>query len=396
MAEIAKLDRRTVEQLLAQETLSPAARRVLELRLAGAQAAPKKLDSALVCADADDRVRDAFQFDGAANGRWSGKRFQPQNLKRSETEDLDAAIAMVRAGDYEQMRARYPKPLAVIGDVTPAAIVAAPGREFVASDFNTIEPRVLAWLAGEAWKLDLFRRYDASGDPADHPYAVAASKVLGVPPHTIKKRTREYQVGKTCELSFGYQGGLGAWRQFDFERTDEEVAGFRDAWRAAHPNIKRFWYGLDRAALTAVRERGRVVACQCLRFKCTGGFLLMRLPSGRRIAYPQPRVIGDDREQHVVFSDNAAGQFRDTGAYGGLWTENAVSGVARDLLAAAMLTIETAGYPIVLHVHDEIVAEVPIGFGSDKEFQHLMTRRPAWAPDLPIAAGVWRGPRYRK
>jgi DNA polymerase len=135
-------------------------------------------------------------------------------------------------------------------------------------------------------------------------------------------------------------------------------------------------------------------------FKSSGAFLRLRLPSGRKLSYPQPRAMGDEREQRVVFADNAAGQFKDCrhghGAYGGLWTENIVSGIARDLLAEAMLRVEAAGYPIVLHVHDELVCEVPIGFGSTEEFTHLMTRKPAWALDLPIAAKAWSGERYCK
>jgi DNA polymerase len=208
-------------------------------------------------------------------------------------------------------------------------------------------------------------------------------------------------VGKTCDLAFGYMGGLNALRKFEPERfTDEEVEEFKRQWRAAHPATKRFWYGIDRAAWTAVRERGRVVECGRVSFKCSGAFLFLKLPSGRKLAYPYPRIIGDEREQHVVFADNGAGQFRDCrhgqGAYGGLWTENVVSGIARDLLAEAMLRIEAAGYPIVLHVHDEVVAEVPIGFGSIEEFTQLMTRKPAWALDLPIAASGWTGSRYCK
>jgi DNA polymerase len=128
--------------------------------------------------------------------------------------------------------------------------------------------------------------------------------------------------------------------------------------------------------------------------------LQLKLPSGRKLSYPRPRIIGDEREQHVVFADNAAGQFKDCrhdqGAFGGIWTENIVSGIARDLLAEAMLRIEAAGYPIVLHVHDELCCEVPVGFGSKEEFVRLMIRKPAWALDLPIAASAWSGPRYVK
>jgi DNA polymerase len=152
-------------------------------------------------------------------------------------------------------------------------------------------------------------------------------------------------------------GGVNAWRKFEPDRfTDEEVKRFNAEWRAAHPAIKRFWYNIDRAALTAVRERGRVIRCGPVLFKNTGAFLLLKLPSGRKVSYPQPRAVGDEQRQHVIFADNAAGQFCDCrngqGAYGGLWTENVVSGIARDLLAEAMLRIEAAGYPIVLHVHD--------------------------------------------
>ena len=153
--------------------------------------------------------------------------------------------------------------------------------------------------------------------------------------------------------------------------------------------------------MLAVRERGQIVRCGRIDLKCTGAFLQLKLPSGRKISYPQPRIIEDKRGKHrVVFADNAAGQFVDCrfgqGAYGGLWTENIVSGIARDLLAEAMLRVEAAGYPIVLHVHDEIVCEVPIGFGSTEEFTRLMTRKPAWALELPIAASAWTGPRYCK
>jgi DNA polymerase len=257
---------------------------------------------------------------------------------------------------------------------------------------------VLAWIAGEEWKLDSYRRYDATRDPRDEAYCETACKIFRMPSGTY---TKERSVGKTCDLAFGYMGGLNAWRKFEpGQFSDAEVEAFKKEWRAAHRAIKQFWYDIDRAAWTAVRERGRVVRCGRVAFKCVGAFQFLKLPSDRKLAYPQPRIIGDEREQHVVFADNSAGQFRDYrhghGAYGGLWTENVVSGIARDLLAEAMLRIEAAGYPIVLHVHDELVAEVPIGSGSTEEFTQLMTRKPAWALELPIAASAWTGARYGK
>jgi DNA polymerase bacteriophage-type len=352
-----------------------------------------------VFAGDDDRIRGAFRFHGARTGRWSGQGFQPQNIKRVELDDIDAAIAAVLTGDIAHVRAKFEKPLSVLADVTHAMIVAAPGCELNGADFSTIEARILAWLAGEDWKLDVFRRFDATGDFTTHPYVVAAAKALRLSASTIKKGTENYHVGKVSELSFGYQGALGAWRKFDLDRhSDEEVIAFCKSWRASHPNIVRLWYALNDAAVNAVHERGRVICCarNRIRFECEDGALLMRLPSGRRLTYPAPRIAEGDRGYHVVFTDNGDGRVSDFRGYGGSWTENAVSGIARDLLVAAMLRVEAAGYPIVLHVHDEIAAEVPEGFGDDDEFYKLMVRKPAWALDFPIAAEVWRSKRYQK
>ena len=397
-----KLDRKAIEKLLDAEELPPPVRRVLELRLGGAQAAVKKIDALLARAGDDDRVRGAFRYHGAATGRWAGEGFQPQNLKRPVVEDLDAAIAAVATGDYAHVKKLYPRPLVVVGDCSRSMICAAPGHVLIGADFSAIESRVLAWVAGEDWKLDAYRRFDATRDPRDEPYCETACKIFGVPSGTYTKDSPERSVGKTCDLAFGYMGGLNAWRKFEPDKfTDAEVETFKAEWRAAHPATVKFWYDIDRAAVLAVRERGQIVRCGRIDLKCTGAFLQLKLPSGRKISYPQPRIIEDERGKHrVVFADNAAGQFVDCrhgqGAYGGLWTENIVSGIARDLLAEAMLRIEAAGYPIVLHVHDEIVCEVPIGFGSTEEFTRLMTRKPAWALELPIAASAWTGPRYCK
>jgi DNA polymerase len=397
-----KLDRKAITKLLGAEELPPPVRRVLELRLGGAQAAAKKIDALLARAGDDDRVRGAFRYHGAATGRWAGEGFQPQNLKRPVVEDLDAAIAAVATGDYQHVKALYPRPLAVVGDCSRSMICAAPGHVLIGADFSSIESRVLAWVAGEDWKLDSYRRFDATRDPRDEPYCETACKIFGKPSGSYTKSSPERGVGKTCDLAFGYAGGLGAWRKFQPDKfTDAEVETFKTEWRAAHPKIKRFWRDIDRATVLAVRERGQIVRCGRVDMKYIGAFLQLRLPSGRKLSYPQPRIIEDDRHEHrVVFTDNAAGQFTDCrhghGAYGGTWTENIVSGIARDLLADAMLRIEAAGYEIVLHVHDELVAEVPISFGSTEEFTRLMTRKPAWALELPIAASAWTGTRYCK
>jgi DNA polymerase bacteriophage-type len=396
-----KLDQKAIAQQLEKgdDELSPPVRRVLQLRQSGAQAAVKKINALLARAGDDDRIRGGFRYHGAATGRWGGEGFQPQNLKRPVVDDLDAAIAAVATGDYKHVKSLYSRPLAVIGDCSRSMICAAPAKMLIGADFSSIESRVLAWVAGETWKLDSYRRYDATHDPADEPYRVTAAHIFHTTPNKISDDQRK--VGKTCDLAFGYMGGVNAWRKFEPDRfTDDEVKIFNRDWRSTHPEIKRLWYRLDKAAWTAVQKRGRLVRCGVVRFCCEGAFLQLTLPSGRKISYPQPRIIGDDREQRVVFTDNALGQFQDCrhgqGAYGGTWTENVVSGIARDLLADAMARIEAAGYPIVLHVHDEVVAEVREGFGSTDEFTHLMIRKPSWGLDLPIAAQAWSGNRYSK
>jgi DNA polymerase len=397
-----KLDRKAIEKQLLNPDLPPAVQRALELRLGGAQAATKKIDALLARAGEDDRVRGAFRYHGAATGRWSGEGFQPQNLKRPIVEDLSAAIAAVSTGDYQHVRELYPRPLSVIGDCSRSMICAAPGHTLLGADFSSIESRIVAWIASETWKTDSYRRYDATRDPRDEPYCATACRIFRVPSGTYTKDSPERAIGKTCDLAFGYMGGLGAWRKFEPDRfTDAEVEQFKTEWRAAHPKIKNFWYDVDRAAWAAVRSRGQVVRCGSVAFKCDGAFLQLKLPSGRKLFYPLAKIeIEDARNQVVVFADNAAGQFKDcrhgNGAYGGLWVENIVSGIARDLLAEAMLRIEAAGFPIVLHVHDEVVTEVPIGFGSTEKFTQLMTRNPAWALELPIAAQAWTGPRFCK
>jgi DNA polymerase bacteriophage-type len=202
-------------------------------------------------------------------------------------------------------------------------------------------------------------------------------------------------------LALGFGGGLKAFRNFTDEFTDAEVETFKNEWRAAHPKIKRFWYNIEHAATLAVKERGQTVRCGRLFLKCAGSFLKIRLPSGRKLSYPQPRLIEDDRGKHrVVYTDNSQGRFipcrGGLGSYGGLLAENATQAVARDLLAEAMLRAEGANYSLVLTTHDEVVAEVLIDFGSPEEFIGLMVRKPAWALDLPIAAEAWEGTRYCK
>jgi hypothetical protein len=399
--ETASLDSDTIEELLEDENLKPAVRQALLLRAGGAQAAVKKIGALLARAGADDRIRGAFRYHGASTGRWSGEGYQPQNLKRPEVDDLDAAIAAVSTGDYQLMKQLYPKPLSVVGDCSRAMITAADGHDLLGADLSSIEGVVAAWVAGEEWKLETYRQFNRTGDPRLEPYCITACKIFGVPDGSYDKNSPERKVGKTCELAFQYAGGLRAWRNFSDKFTDEEVETFKHEWRSAHPKIVRYWREIDAAAVKAVHEIGVEVVCGPVTLRSDDAFLTIRLPSGRDLCYPNPRLICDDRDNaRVVYDDNASGKFAPCrggfGAYSGIWFENIVSGISRDILVEAMFRIEAAGFPIVLHVHDECIAEVPTGFGSETEFLKLMTQPPAWAPDLPIAAKAWRGYRYDK
>jgi DNA polymerase bacteriophage-type len=384
-----------VDDVLKRTDLAANVRRVLELRRDGAHIAGAKFSAMLTQAGDGDRVRGSFKYHGAATGRWTAHGVQPQNFKKPNGLDIAAAIGMVSAGDYEAMKAEHANPLAVVGSVARAAIVAAPGHRLIAADFSGIESRVLAWLAGETSKLKLWADFDAGGDD---PYAVLGLR-MGFPKDTAR------ETGKVADLAFGYMGGVGAYRKFgDADAPEDDIRRLQRAWRNAHLRTVALWYALDRAAKRAVAKPGVVARVNDrVAFCADGTFLRMRLPSGRKIAYPFARNEAGtdkfDRPATVVhFMDNAGGKWTDAragqGAWPGLWAENVVQAVARDLLAAAMMRLEAAGYPIVLHVHDEIVAEVPDGFGTDQEFVRLITELPGWADGLPVGAKVRSGPRF--
>jgi hypothetical protein len=272
-----------------------------------------------------------------------------------------------------------------------------PGHRLMIGDFSGIESRVLAWASRQQSKIDAWAQFDRTGDPNDDPYVIIG-RSLGHPEATARA------MGKVADLAFGYQGGVGAWQNFAPEgdtSSEEAITRYRDTWRRQHPATERFWRALDRAAVRAVASPATDQRCDRFLFRYDRPFLRVSLPSGRSLSYPFPRLeTGKYGSPRVSFLDNAAGKFVDcrfgNGAYGGLWTENIVSAIARDLLAAALTRLESAGYFIVLHVHDEIVCEVPDDFGSVEEFKRIVCEVPAWAEGLPIAAKVRNGPRFAK
>lgn len=388
---VADVQKGTLRHALRRKGLDPIVHRAIELRLQLAHASAAKIDALLAWRCPDNRVRGAFNFHGASTGRWSGRGPQPQNFKR-DCADIDAKIEAVMAGG-----AGLASPIEAVGDIARAMICAAPEHRFMIGDFSGIESRVLAWISGQQSKLDQWAKFDRTGDPNDDPYVVIG-RSFG---HSEEKARAS---GKIGDLAFGYQGGVGAWQNFapEDDASDEAtIKRCRDKWRADHPRTAQFWYAIDRAAITAVRHPNTDHRVGRLTFRFEPPFLRITLPSGRALSYPFPRIETNRYGQPcVVFKDNAAGKWTDCnfgrGAYGGLWCENIVFGIARDLLAAAMLRLEAADYPTVLHIHDEILVEVPDGFGSLEEFKRLLIEAPAWVEGMPIAAKVREGQRFSK
>jgi DNA polymerase len=392
-----------IDDLLARRDLSPPVRRVLELRREAAKASVAKIAALLNGTNDDNRARGLLQYHAASTGRWGGRRFQPQNIKRPGLEDIDGVIAAVRTGCAETVQLLFGEPLAAVGDTLRGMISAAPGNKIVAADFSNIEGRMQAWFGGEQWKLDAFRAFDA-GTGHDL-YKIAYARSFRIQPEDVDKSQR--QIGKVMELALGYAGGVGAFQKmaagYGLEVSDAKADNLKVAWREAHPGIVAFWYELERAAIAAVERPGHVFHCGRIAFRTAGSFCWMRLPSGRAMCYPYPRIEdvttpwGKVKPSFTYMGvDSYTRKWVRCQAHGGVLFNNVVQGSARDIEAEAMVRVERAGYPIILTVHDEVVAEPRADFGGAEEFQRLMSVLPPWADGLPIAASGFEAERYRK
>ena len=401
----ASLDASDIEQLLAGDLPNARVRSALEIRLQAAQSAASKIDRMLRTRCADGRVRGLFRFHGATTGRWSGAGFQPQNLKRPEIIKTDEAIAeaiqLVKAEDHTALKERYNDVLGVIGDLCRSMIVPPPGHRFIVGDFSAIEARVLAFLAGDADKLEAFRQFDL-GLGRDI-YCITAEQVLGLA--DVQDKSPERQLGKIFELGLGYSMGadrlLATIRKSNVPNaaaiTREDAERWVRAWRARNPRIVAYWAQLDAAAGAAVRNPGMSFPCRNVSFQMSDGVLSLRLPSSRELSYPAPSLEpGRFGKQQLMFTDMEAGRRKGRHMYGGAWAENVTQAVARDLLVEGMKRLRVAGYKLVMHAHDEVCAEMPIGQGSAGEFERLLVEAPAWAQELPIAAKVFECNRFKK
>ena len=383
-------DKSAILAALADPALPDNVRQVLEVRRTLGKASTSKYQAMQNLAGSDDRARGVFWYHGAQTGRWAGRGFQPQNLPRPAFDDADTCVKLFEHRDPELLEVLYGDPMVALSSCLRSMIVPEAGNRLLVVDFNAIEARVLAWLAGEQEPLDVF----ATGQCI---YCHAATSIYG---RTITKADKdERQIGKVAVLALGYQGGVGAFqtmaKAYRVEIEDELADDIKVRWRKANKKIVRFWYDLETAATSAVRHTGTSFSAGPITFKCHGEFLFAKLPSGRRLAYYQPR-LGNNGLEFYGTDSRLGGRWSKLSTYGGKLAENVTQAVARDLLADALLRVEAAGYPVVLHVHDEIVAEVPKDFGSLTEFERLICEVPEWATGLPIAVEGFECERYKK
>src|SRR5262245_59800549 len=393
---MSKLNKRAVAATLAHKPENYV-RELLVLRQRGALNSALKFKKMLAHADpVEQRLRDVLRYHGAHTGRWSSLGPQVHNMSRNDAEFPASLIAAVSAGDRDEL-ARWGNPLNVLAGLVRAALCAADGHKLYWGDFAAIESRVMAWFAGEEWKLAEFREYDASCDERFHPYRQIAARMMHKDVLEISKGER--QKGKFYELACGFGGSVGAWRGIiEDPRSDAEIKADIWQWREAHAQTRVFWDRLGRAVRIAVRS-GRAIRVNpepapSVIAAFDGYALTLELPSGRVISYPGARLVPskfEDGNPDVEYLDNSKGLWRYKRAWFGIFVENVVSGTARDLLANALMRADARGWPIVFHCHDEITIEAPDGVLTEQDLLALMLEVPAWATGLPLGGKVHSG-----
>ena len=363
----------------------------LLLRQQLAKSSVKKYQAMEAAACSDSRIRGCFMFYGAnRTGRFSGRLVQLQNLPQNHLSDLGEARELVRQGNLSALRMLYPDIPDTLSQLIRTAFVAAPGCLLYVADFSAIEARVLSWLAGEQWRMDVFEH---GGDI----YCETASRMFGVPVEKHGQNSELRQKGKQAELACGYGGAVGALKAMgaiEAGMREEELAPLVQAWRAASPNIVRFWWDIDRAAKTAVFEREKAVVGN-IGFKYESGFLFITLPSGRRLAYVKPRKGENKFGEPAITYEGVGGtkKWERIETYGPKIVENIVQGISRDILCFAMKSLRDRR--ICMHIHDELVIEALEGT-SLEEICDIMGRTPPWASGLNLRADGYVTPWYKK
>ncbi|MBV1759448.1 MAG: hypothetical protein KMY55_16715 [Dethiosulfatibacter sp.] len=387
--ETDSLGKKVVSELI--QTAPPDLKEVLELRQSLAKSSVKKYSAMENAVCADGRARGMFQFYGAnRTGRWAGRIIQLQNLPQNHLPDLEQARALVRYGDFEALEMLYDSIPEVLSELIRTSFIPTPGRKFIVADFSAIEARVIAWLAGEKWRQQVF---ESGGDI----YCASASQMFGVPveKHGVNGHLR--QKGKIAELALGYGGSVGALKAMgalEMGLNEDELQPLVTAWRTTNPNIVRLWWDVDKAAMKAVRER-TVTETHGIRFSFQSGMLFITLPSGRRLSYVKPRIGTNMFGSDCITYEGVGGtkKWERIDSYGPKFVENIVQATSRDLLCYSMQALKD--YNIVIHVHDEIVIEADMET-STEAICNQMSHTPSWAKGLLMRADGYETNFYKK
>ncbi|MCD8501476.1 MAG: DNA polymerase [Bacillaceae bacterium] len=348
-----------------------------------------------VCSD--KRIRGLLQFYGAnRTGRWAGRLVQIHNLPRNYLQDLEVARELLKSGNYEMLDLLFDNASDVLSQLIRTAFIPSKGYRFIVADFSAIEARIIAWLAGERWRMDVFQSHGKI-------YEASAAQMFKVPIETIDKGSPLRQKGKIAELALGYGGSKGALTQMgalEMGLTEKELPELVSAWRKANPKIVKLWWDVEAAAIRAVKKRVVVKMQYGLGFHYMKGILFITLPSGRSLAYVRPRIVIDERfgKEQLTYEgiEQGSKQWGRITTYGGKLVENIIQAIARDCLATAMLRLDKVGYRINFHVHDEVILDVPVGTGSKEEVEEIMGKRIDWAPGLPLGADSFETDYYMK
>lgn len=413
-AEITSVTKETVATMLKQP--QPAnVQRMLEIRQELGKTSTKKYDALETCIADDGRVRGLLQFYGAnRTGRWAGRLVQVQNLPRTYTHPLPPARQLVKDRNVDGLRMMYGSINDTLSQLIRTAFVATPGNVLIDADFSAIEARVISWLAGQEWRLEVFRTHGKI-------YEASASQMFHVPIEKIKKGNPEYalrQRGKVAELALGYQGGVSAMRRMDVghnldDLSDDEVKGIVDRWRETNSMIRDLWNIVDSAAITVITNGGAqtirsettdaIITLACELDVITGTrYMTILLPSGRKLYYPSPE-IGVNRWGNPSVSYTGQNQttkrWERVETYGGKLVENIVQAIARDCLAIAIENLEAQGLHVVFHIHDEVVIDTPAWADEDTMLEtvtKIMTKPIPWAQALPLNADGWVDKFFKK
>lgn len=380
-----------------QTDIPDSVRRMLEIRTALGKTSVAKYSTMLTAVCQDHRLRGILQFYGAnRSGRWAGRLVQPHNLAKNSLPDLDLARELAAAGDFDTLATLFGETALVFSELIRTAFIPSDGCRFVVSDFAAIEARVLAWIAGEEWTLEAFRQ-------GKDIYCETASMMYRVPVEKHGQNSHLRQKGKVAVLACGYQGGVGAMKRMDKGGSipEDELQSVVDQWREANPKVVKLWRTCELAAKTAIQEHRTVRLAHGIAFSYINRNLFIQLPSGRKLCYWDTRLKQDDYTGRLSITymgvNQETKQWGETETYGGKLVENIVQATARDCLAVAMTRVSALGYKIVMHVHDEMIVDVP---NTDTEapgrINAIMAQPIDWAEGLPLKGDTYETPFYKK